>query len=152
MLKKLILNINNNIKLIMSNIITSSYEDIFLEKMSFCQITNNIGLEIGYSSDSDSSSNSSSSNSSSSNSSSSNSSNSPKSFDSSNEYYFRNKDSTSEYTSELDKNNPFISSLINKRIDSCVVGPSSHIAAFLQNTVDIRSCFIPSRKRKGRNR
>ena len=45
-----------------------------------------------------------------------------------------------------------INSLINKRIDSCVVGPSSHIAAFLQNTVDIRSCFIPSRKRKGRNR
>jgi hypothetical protein len=42
--------------------------------------------------------------------------------------------------------------LINKRIDSCVVGPSSHIAAFLQNTVDLRSCFIPSRKRKGRNR
>ena len=145
----------------MSNIITNSYEDIFLEKMSFCQITNNIGSE-GYSSDSDSSSTSSlytssSSNSSSSNSSSTNSSpsNSPKSVYSSgdsNEYYFRSKDSTSEYICELDKNNPFISSLINKRIDSCVIGPSSHIAAFLQNTVDMRSCFIPSRKRKGRNR
>ena len=129
----------------MSNIITNSYEDIFLEKMSFCQITNNIGSE-GYSSDSDSSLVSSNS---------SSSSNSPKSFNSSgdsNEYYFKNQNLTSEYTSELDKNNPFISSLINKRIDSCVVGPSSHIAAFLQNTVDIRSCFIPSRKRKGRNR
>ena len=138
----------------MSNIITNSYEDIFLEKMSFCQITNNIGSE-GYSSDSDSSLISSSSSSSSNSSNSSSPSNSPKSVYSSeetNEYYFKNKNSTSEYTSELDKNNPFISSLINKRIDSCVVGPSSHIAAFLQNTVDIRSCFIPSRKRKGRNR
>lgn len=135
----------------MSNIITNSYEDIFLEKMNFCQITNNIYSEIGYSSDSDSSFVSYNS----SNSSNSSPSNSPKSvysFEDTNEYYFKNKNSTSEYTSELDKNNPFISSLINKRIDSCVVGPSSHIAAFLQNTVDIRSCFIPSRKRKGRNR
>ncbi len=62
------------------------------------------------------------------------------------------KNSSSEHTSGLDKDCPFIENLIKKRINSCVVGPSSHIAAFLPSTVEIRSCFIPSWKRKGRNR
>ncbi len=62
------------------------------------------------------------------------------------------KNYTSEHTSELNKDCPLIDNLINKRINSCVVGPSSHIAAFLASTVEIRSCFIPSWKRKGRNR
>lgn len=70
----------------------------------------------------------------------------------SNVYGGYNKNSTSEHTSGLDKDCPFIENLINKRINSCIVGPSSHIAAFLPSTVEIRSCFIPSWKRKGRNR
>jgi hypothetical protein len=141
----------------MSNIITNRYENIYLKKMNYCEITNNIYSE-DYSSDSDYSAISTISTDSSDSTISSDSPNSPitpitpKSSDNTNEYYFKNKNLTSEYTCELDKNNPLISSLINKRIDSCVVGPSSHIAAFLQNTVDLRSCFIPSRKRKGRNR
>jgi len=157
----------------MSEIITNSCENIYLEKMSFYEISNinNIYSELDYSSDSDNSANSANSANSldspnSPNSldspnltNSTNSLDSPKSVylsDDTNESDFRNKVQnhrcTSEYTCELDKNNPFIDNLINKRINSCVVGPSSHIAAFLQNTVDIRSCFIPSRKRKGRNR
>ncbi len=70
----------------------------------------------------------------------------------SNVYGVYNKNPTSEHTSGLDKDCPFIENLINKRINSCIVGPSSHIAAFLPSTVEIRSCFIPSWKRKGRNR
>lgn len=62
------------------------------------------------------------------------------------------KSLSSELNTDLDKNCPFINNLIDKRINSCVVGPSSHIAAFLPSTVEIRSCFLSNWKRKGRNR
>ena len=56
------------------------------------------------------------------------------------------------FTTSITKENNFISRLIQKRITSCVIGPSSHIAAFLQNHIDIGSCFLSCWKRKGRNR
>ncbi len=64
-------------------------------------------------------------------------------------YYKKN---TSEYTTDLTKDSDLISSLIKKRTNSCVIGPSTHVAAFLQDAVEIRSCFLWNRKRKGRHR
>ena len=51
--------------------------------------------------------------------------------------------------SNFDKNTPLIDYLINKRINFCVLGPSSHIAAFIPVTNNSRYCFI--RKWKGEN-
>lgn len=67
-------------------------------------------------------------------------------------YYSDKIIGTSEYTCDLNKDSPFIQNLILKRMDSCIMGPSSHIAAFLSNAIDVRSCFIPCGKGKGRNR
>ncbi len=56
------------------------------------------------------------------------------------------------YTTEITKENPIIADLINRRISNCRVGPSSHIAAFLSSSIDIRSCFISGYRKKGRCR
>ncbi len=59
---------------------------------------------------------------------------------------------TTGYTTKIDKNDHIISLMINKRISNCAsIGPSSHIAAFLSNDIDIQSCF-KHWERKGRNR
>ncbi len=53
------------------------------------------------------------------------------------------------YTTDINKENPIISYMIDKRINNCRVGPSSHIAAFLPSNIDIGSCFIPGYRKKG---
>lgn len=63
-----------------------------------------------------------------------------------------NPSNPSGYTSELTKDNPIIADLISRRIRNCIVGPSSHIAAFLSSNIDIRSCFISGYRKKGRYR
>jgi hypothetical protein len=55
------------------------------------------------------------------------------------------------YNSKLDKNTPFIEYLINKRINFCVLGTSSHIAAFVPVTNNSRYCFIRKWKREDDN-
>lgn len=58
----------------------------------------------------------------------------------------------SGYTTDINKDSPIISYLISKRINNCIMGPSSHIAAFLPSNIDIRSCFISGYRKKGRYR
>ncbi len=53
------------------------------------------------------------------------------------------------YTTDINKENPIISYMIDKRISNCRVGPSSHIAAFLPSNIDIGSCFISGYRKKG---
>lgn len=56
------------------------------------------------------------------------------------------------YTSKLSKDTPFIKYLIDKRINFCQLGASSHIAAFVPVTFNSRCCFIHNGKWKGRYR
>lgn len=58
------------------------------------------------------------------------------------------------YTSNLSKDTPFVRFLIDKRINFCQLGTSSHIAAFVPVSVSFNSrcCFIPNGKWKGRYR
>lgn len=51
--------------------------------------------------------------------------------------------------SGFDKNTPFIDYLINKRINFCVLGSSSHIAAFVPVVNNSWYCFIREWKGKG---
>lgn len=54
------------------------------------------------------------------------------------------------FDSGLNRNTPFINYLINKRINFCVLGASSHIAAFVPVTNNSRWCFIRGWKGKCR--
>lgn len=54
------------------------------------------------------------------------------------------------YNTKYDKNTPLIDYLINKRINYCELGASSHIAAFFPNTTNLRHCFIRGWKGKDR--
>lgn len=56
------------------------------------------------------------------------------------------------YTSNLSKDTPFIRFLIDKRINFCQLGASSHIAAFVPVSFNSRCCFIHHGKWKGRYR
>lgn len=51
--------------------------------------------------------------------------------------------------SGFNKDTPFISYLINKRINYCALGASSHIAAFVPVRCNSRCCFIREWKGKG---
>lgn len=53
------------------------------------------------------------------------------------------------YTTDINKENPIISYMIDRRINNCRIGPSSHIAAFLPSNIDIGSCFISGYRKKG---
>jgi hypothetical protein len=62
-----------------------------------------------------------------------------------------NNDSTNNnigYYTGFNKDTPFINYLINKRISFCVLGASSHIAAFVASTCSSRCCFIREWKGK----
>lgn len=52
------------------------------------------------------------------------------------------------FDSGLNKDTPFINYLINKRINFCELGASSHIAAFIPSTYNSRYCFIRGWKGK----
>lgn len=52
------------------------------------------------------------------------------------------------YDSGLNKNTPFIDYLINKRINFCELGPSSHIAAFFPVSYNLKYCFLRQWKGK----
>ena len=52
------------------------------------------------------------------------------------------------YNTGFDKNTPFINYLIDKRINFCELGASSHIAAFVPVTNNFRYCFIQEWKGK----
>lgn len=52
------------------------------------------------------------------------------------------------YNSGLDKNTPLINYLINRRINFCELGSSSHIAAFIPVVNNSRYCFIRDWKGK----
>lgn len=52
------------------------------------------------------------------------------------------------YDSGLTKDTPFIDYLINKRINFCEMGASSHIAAFIPAVNNSRCCFIRTCKGK----
>lgn len=54
------------------------------------------------------------------------------------------------YNSGLDKNTPLISYLINRRINFCELGASSHIAAFVPVVNNSRYCFLRDWKGKDR--
>ncbi len=56
------------------------------------------------------------------------------------------------YISDLTKETPFIKYLIDKRINFCQLGASSHIAAFVPVSFNSRCCFIHNGKWKGRYR
>jgi len=56
------------------------------------------------------------------------------------------------WTSNLTADTPFINYLIEKRINFCQLGASSHIAAFVPVVSGNRSCFIHCGKWKGRYR
>jgi len=56
------------------------------------------------------------------------------------------------WTSNLDKDTPFISYLIDKRINFCHLGASSHIAAFIPVSLKSWYCFIHHGRGKGRYR
>ena len=53
------------------------------------------------------------------------------------------------YTSNLSKNTPVIKFLIDKRINFCQLGNSSHIAAFVPVSFNTLCCFIQYGKWKG---
>ena len=55
------------------------------------------------------------------------------------------------YNSGFDKNTPLIDYLINKRINFCELGSSSHIAAFVPVTNNDWYCFIRGWKGKDRH-
>ena len=59
---------------------------------------------------------------------------------------------TNGCTSNLTKDTPFINYLIEKRINFCQLGVSSHIAAFVPVSGTSRSCFKHYGKWKGRYR
>lgn len=48
----------------------------------------------------------------------------------------------------FNKNTPLINYLINKRLNFCELGASSHIAAFIPDTNVIRYCLIPKWEEK----
>jgi hypothetical protein len=50
--------------------------------------------------------------------------------------------------SGLNKDTPFINYLINKRINFCELGASSHIAAFVPVGYNSRYCFLRNREGK----
>lgn len=54
------------------------------------------------------------------------------------------------YNSGLDKNNPLIDYLINKRMNFCDLGSYSHIAAFVSVANNDRYCFLRGWKGKDR--
>ena len=56
------------------------------------------------------------------------------------------------YTSNLTKDTPFIKFLIDRRINFCQLGASSHIAAFVPVSFNFRWCFIHNGKWKSRYR
>ena len=56
------------------------------------------------------------------------------------------------FTTNLNKDTPFIKFLIDKRIYYCKLGASSHIAAFIPESFSLWYYFLCSKKRKGRNR
>ena len=69
--------------------------------------------------------------------------------------YYRDENNSDEnpilcreigYISGFDKNTPLINYLINKRINFCEMGASSHIAAFVPVLNNYRCCFL----RKGK--
>jgi hypothetical protein len=64
----------------------------------------------------------------------------------------KNIKSTNGFTTNITRDNNFIETLIKKRTSNCVMGPSSHIAAFLSSNINIEYCFKPNRQKKGRNR
>jgi hypothetical protein len=53
---------------------------------------------------------------------------------------------TGGYTSNLTRNTPFIDFLIKKRIASCKLGPSTHIAAFIPELGKKQYLIRPNRK------
>ena len=55
------------------------------------------------------------------------------------------------YNSGFDKNTPFINALINKRINFCELGASSHIAAFIPVSYTSRCYLIRDWKGKGKD-
>ena len=86
--------------------------------------------------------------------SSNNSSNNSNSNDYSNSFNYKNKKVqisetikfTGGYTSNLTRNTPFIDFLIKKRIASCKLGPSTHIAAFIPELGKKQYLIRPNRK------
>ena len=56
------------------------------------------------------------------------------------------------FTTNLNKNTPFINYLINKRICFCQLMNSLHIAAFIPVSTGSKSCFLSRWKWKGRYR
>ena len=56
------------------------------------------------------------------------------------------------YTTNLNKDTPFIKFLIDKRIYYCKLGASTHIAAFIPESFNLWYYFLQSKKRNGRNR
>lgn len=60
----------------------------------------------------------------------------------------KNNDEEYGYSSNFDKNTPLIDYLINKRINFCTLGSSSHIAAFIPVSSNSRYCFIRKWKRQ----